>query len=308
MSALAGADGGRDEVARYVLGEMSLDEQIAFEVRLTEDEELARTVAAAMAIDDHLYRAASHGMATIRGGNVQRSRAARVVAVAAMVLLAIGVAWAWRSSRGEAVEVAVAVVPTPLRYQQLVAQLGMAAEAAPAEAMRGDEARVPDGEARVDELLRRLREQAEQAVTAPTSEVHGEAFVVPLTTYREIWVAVVGAFDDGTGTVLFPEAADIEGARAGGQLASGHHVLPGPRVAASPEQRQRGVVAFTPGFVVPLRRDRMSVIVLALPNAPSAAEWQRVTERLVRPGEALRRDLAEILATATWREFVVRAN
>lgn len=35
-----------------------MDEQLAFEVRMTEDEQLAFAVAAAMAIDDHLFRAA----------------------------------------------------------------------------------------------------------------------------------------------------------------------------------------------------------------------------------------------------------
>ena len=48
----------QDDLPRYVLGEMSLDEQLAFEVRMTEDEQLARAVAAAMAIDDLLFRAA----------------------------------------------------------------------------------------------------------------------------------------------------------------------------------------------------------------------------------------------------------
>jgi anti-sigma factor RsiW len=48
----------QDDLTRYVLGEMSLDEQLAFDVRMTEDKQLARTVAAAMAIDDLLFRAA----------------------------------------------------------------------------------------------------------------------------------------------------------------------------------------------------------------------------------------------------------
>ena len=48
----------QDELTRYILGEMSLDEQLAFEVRMTKDEPLACAVAAAMAIDDLLFRAA----------------------------------------------------------------------------------------------------------------------------------------------------------------------------------------------------------------------------------------------------------
>ncbi|MFN7588369.1 MAG: hypothetical protein ACK5UQ_07645 [Planctomycetota bacterium] len=48
----------QDDLTRYVLAQMSLDEQLAFEVRMTEDQQLARAVAAAMAIDDLLFRAA----------------------------------------------------------------------------------------------------------------------------------------------------------------------------------------------------------------------------------------------------------
>ena len=308
MSSPAGADGER-EVARYVLGEMTLDEQIAFEVRLTEDAELARTVAAAMAIDDYLYRAASPAEPLERGHGGSRWRSARVAAVAAMAVLALGsLAWAWLSRRGAAAEVQLAVVSTPLRYQQLVAQVGLAASAAPAEAMRGEETPVADGPARVDALLRLLREQDQQAVAAPAAEVRGEAFVVPLQTDRELWVAVVGVFADGTGQVWFPAATDFDSARSGGQLPPGQHVLPTPRVTASAVQRERGVIAFSPGFVVPLGRDRVSVLVFTLPSPPSAAAWQRVTERVARPAGDLRRDLLEIFAAATCREFVVRTN
>jgi len=48
----------QDDLTRYVLAQMSLDEQLAFEVRMTEDQQLARAVAAARAIDDLLFRAA----------------------------------------------------------------------------------------------------------------------------------------------------------------------------------------------------------------------------------------------------------
>ena len=48
----------QDDLTRYVLAQMSLDEQLAFEVRMTEDQQLARAVAAAMVIDDLLFRAA----------------------------------------------------------------------------------------------------------------------------------------------------------------------------------------------------------------------------------------------------------
>jgi anti-sigma-K factor RskA len=50
-----------DDVARYVLGEMTLDEQLSFEVRMTEDESLAREVALSIALDEQLYRAARSG-------------------------------------------------------------------------------------------------------------------------------------------------------------------------------------------------------------------------------------------------------
>jgi anti-sigma factor RsiW len=48
----------QDNIARYVLGDMTLDEEIEFEVRMAEDDELARAVVAAIAIDDLLRRAA----------------------------------------------------------------------------------------------------------------------------------------------------------------------------------------------------------------------------------------------------------
>jgi anti-sigma factor RsiW len=47
-----------DNIVRYVLGDMAVDEQIAFEVRKAEDDELAQAVIAASAIDDLLRRAA----------------------------------------------------------------------------------------------------------------------------------------------------------------------------------------------------------------------------------------------------------
>lgn len=48
----------QDNIARYVIGDMTLDEQIAFEVRMAGDDELAQAVIAASAIDDLLRRAA----------------------------------------------------------------------------------------------------------------------------------------------------------------------------------------------------------------------------------------------------------
>jgi hypothetical protein len=308
MSSPAGADEGRDEVARYVLGEMTLDEQIAFEVRMTEDDELARAVTAAMTIDDYLYQAASPAEPLERRRGGSRWRSTRLAAVAAMAVLALGsLAWAWLSRRSAAAEIQLAVVSSPLRYQQLVAQVGLSASAAPAEAMRGEEAPSADGPSRVDALLRLLREQDQQAIAAPAAEVRGEAFVVPLRTDRELWVAVVGVFADGTGKLWFPEATDFDNARSGGQLGPGQHVLPTPRVAASAAQRERGVVAYSPGFVLPLGRDRVSVLVFALPSPPDAAAWQRASERLAQPAGDLRRDLTEIFGAAC-HEFVVRTN
>tara|TARA_R110002096_G_scaffold1337_2_gene6959 strand:- start:891 stop:1028 length:138 start_codon:yes stop_codon:yes gene_type:complete len=42
---------------------MTLDEQLSFEVRMSEDESLAREVALSMALDGQLYRAAALGNA-----------------------------------------------------------------------------------------------------------------------------------------------------------------------------------------------------------------------------------------------------
>lgn len=50
----------QDDITRYAIGDMTLDEQIAFEVRMAENEELARRVAVATAIDDLLHQAAVH--------------------------------------------------------------------------------------------------------------------------------------------------------------------------------------------------------------------------------------------------------
>ena len=47
-----------DNIVRYVLGDMTLDEQIAFEVRMAGDDELAHAVVTAIAINDLLRRAA----------------------------------------------------------------------------------------------------------------------------------------------------------------------------------------------------------------------------------------------------------
>ena len=47
----------QDNLVRYVLGDTTLDEQIEFEVRMAEEDELARAVIAASEIDDLLRRA-----------------------------------------------------------------------------------------------------------------------------------------------------------------------------------------------------------------------------------------------------------
>jgi anti-sigma factor RsiW len=48
----------QDDIVRYVLGDMAVHEQIAFEVRMAGDQELAQAVVTAIAIDDLLRRAA----------------------------------------------------------------------------------------------------------------------------------------------------------------------------------------------------------------------------------------------------------
>lgn len=296
-------DEPRDDVVRYVLGEMTLDEQIAFELRMAEDDALARTVTAAMAIDEQLGLAARRAVAA-----PPRRRAARF-AVAATIGLAVGAAtWLWWTQRPVAHEVAVAVVPTATRFEQLVTELGMTDADAPVEAMRGDGPVRPDGAARVDALLQRADEQLQRAIAAPAAEVQGEAFVVPLTNRHPVWVAVVGAFEDGSGRVYFPDAADVDATRREGRLPPGTHVLPAPRATASAEQRERGVVAFAPGFVVPRQRDRVTVLVLTMPSAPSASTWQLVRERIARSGGDLRRDLVALVPDAACSAFVVRAR
>jgi anti-sigma factor RsiW len=47
-----------DNIARYVLGDMTIDQKIAFEVRMAGNDELARAMLAASAIDDLVRRAA----------------------------------------------------------------------------------------------------------------------------------------------------------------------------------------------------------------------------------------------------------
>lgn len=295
------------EVARYVLGEMSLDEQLAFEVRMAADEDLAGSVVAAMAIDEQLYRAAAQRGPVGRGVRPRPRVVVRAVAVAASVLFALGViALLWRGlpSRSHAT---VAVLPTALRYEQLVSGLGLALASAPLEALRGTEPGLADGPARVDALLLAWQEQQRRAVASPVSEVRGESFVVPVANERPVWVAVVGVFDDGQAQFYFPESAEHEVALAVGLLSPGTHVLPTPPATASAAQRERGVVAFSPGFVVPLRRTRVDVLVLCSPVPPGADVWQRLRDRVGRAGGDLGADLATILPSATCRTFVVRA-
>lgn len=304
-------DTPEDDIVRYVLGEMSLDEQVAFEVRMAEDDALGRAVTAAMVIDEHLGLARSsegitpHPTAPV----IAHRRTGRLVAAATLAVLALGAAtWAWRTWRGAVHEIAVAVVPTSMRYEQLLAELDLPAADAPAEAMRGDGPTLPDGPARVDDLLRRADAQLQRAVAAPMTEVRGEAFVVPLRNQRELWVAIVGTFDDGSGQVYFPADNDVEAARRAGLVPPGNHVLPAPRATASPEQRERGIVAFAPGFVVPRRRDSVTVLVLTMPSAPDASRWQRVHERMARTDGDLRADLNALLPEASCSTFVVRTR
>ncbi len=295
------------EVARYVLGEMSLDEQLAFEVRMAADERLAGAVVAAMAIDEQLYRAAAREKEVARGVRRRPRGALRAVAVAASLLFALGVvALLWRGLPARSAAT-VAVMPTALRYEQMVSALGMTVAGAPLEAMRGTEAGLADGPARVDALLLAWQEQVQRAVAVPSTEVRCESFVVPVANERAVWVAVVGAFDDGRAQLYFPQSPEHDAAVAAGLLSPGTHVLPTPPATASTAQRERGVVAFAPGFVVPLGRTQVDVLVLSAPEPPSAEAWQRLRERVAMPGGDLAGDLATILPSASCRAFVVRA-
>lgn len=302
-----GREGPDGEIARYVLGEMTLDEQLAFEVRMADDEQLAGAVVAAMAIDEQLYRAAARSWPVGRGVR-RRPRGARLaVAVAASLLFALGlIALVWRGLPARS-SATVAVLPTALRYEQLVSDLGLTLASAPLEAMRGNEAGLADGPARVDALQLAWQERLRSAVAAPASEVQGEAFVVPVANERPVWVAVVGVFDDGRAQIYFPASAEHEVAAAVGLLPPGTHVLPTPPAMASTAQREQGVVAFAPGFVMPLRRTRVDVLVLSSPEPPNADGWQRLRDRVGRPGGDLAADLATILPAASLRTFVVRA-
>jgi anti-sigma factor RsiW len=57
----------QDNITRYVLGDMTLDEQIEFEVRMAGDQELAREAATASAMDDLLRRGVSSHSGKSRG-------------------------------------------------------------------------------------------------------------------------------------------------------------------------------------------------------------------------------------------------
>lgn len=292
-------------VARYVLGEMSLDEQLAFEVRMAEDDELAGAVVAAMAIDEQLYRAAACERRVGRGARRRRRVVLGAVAIAAAVLTGV-LALFWRGMPAPS-EATVAVLPTALRYEQLVAGLGLTTANAPLEAMRGTGSGLADGPARVDALLLAWQERLRRAVAVPASDVQCEAFVVPVANERPVWVAVVGVFDDGRAQLYFPESMEHDAAVAMGLLPPGTHVLPAPPATASAAQRERGVVAFSPGFVMPLGRTRVDVLVLRSPEPPNADAWQRLRECVERPRGDLAAQLATILPSASLLTFVVRA-
>lgn len=312
-----------DLIARYVLGEMDLDEQVAFEARLAGDPELARQTEQALTIDGRLQLAGLRELATPRTsentprasentpGTSDNARAPvlrfRLLAAAALVAFAIG-GFLW--SGGHDVEtVRVALVRSAPSYEQFLSLLEIPADEAPRESTRAATSTLPaapEATPIVDGLLARERGDVDRALREAADELEGEAFTVPIETDHPVWVAVFGVLPDGELKLYHPGSAydDIRHSI----LPSGRHVLPAARVSASAEERSGGAVRFEPGFVLPRRHDRMTACIVVRETAPTEAAWQKVRELLAAPSADNLTKVQDALPDGTWFRFAVRAR
>ena len=294
-----------EEAVRYVLGEMSLDEQLRFELRLCDDDGLAAAVTKAMALDELLHQAMEQQVAA---PHARQRPAFAWLMLAATAILAVG-AW-WILSREDSLACEVAIAGSAPSFQQFVADLGIAADRAPAEALRADASPLPRGSERVEELMRRVRERVDRSLADGSVEVVGTAFVVPIATDREIWTVVMASLPDGSRQLYFPNADAIAGEpSARGRLTGGRHVLPTESIRSSAEQRALGVVAFTPGFVLPLRADRAVVCTAVCTNPLTRTQWQQLRRLADEFGnsEETKMRLQQVLPAAHIFELRVRA-
>lgn len=300
-----------EEAVRYVLGEMTRDEQLAFEVRLSGDAALGRRVAAAMALDELLQRAATATRGAAADRAVPRPGLRwQVPLLAAALLIAAGATW-WLLRSDAAPSLRVAIAASSPSYRQLVERLGVPADRAPVEALRTGGTPPADAAERVDGLLQRAGQDVERSLDRGAVEVVGEAFVVPIANEREVWALVLASFPDGGRRLYYPDPDSSPDQDAqDGRLAPGRHVLPTGRVSATDEQRSLGVVTFTPGFVLPLRADGAVVFV-----AVSGAAWTDTTLRQLREladgtgsEQDTRQRLQQILPQASIAELRVRTE
>lgn len=308
----------RDMVAAiaYAEGDLSEDEQIAFELRMLDEPALARAVED-LTRDHGLFERLLGGSAPARP-QVPRVGWPRWLAVAAALALVLG-GVLWREGRGAAPGgVRLTLASAAANGDEFSAALGELSSDEvrwSASARRGgagdvEEPTVPAGEF-VERALVEFEDSMLRRLEQPSTKLAGDRFRVYVELERASAVVVCsvprsgsdGAPDGGGGRVLFPDAANLT---EEAQLAAGIHCLPRSPVRVAHEAGPPSV-DYDAGF--PRRRSQPVISVLVGTRAsPFTAGELRALESAATSGEGVLRAELERLGFTTSELEVTRAG
>jgi anti-sigma factor RsiW len=249
----------------YLDGKLSQAEGLAFELRLSEEPELAaeRDELERM---DHLQRAAAVTPQKAQPAPVQHSSWRRaLVAVAATVAVVFAARWLVTSTSIEP-ELHIAILASGPTLPEHNAALGLdeadARKVPPGFGLRAGAGAGKYETVPVEEYLALTTAPARERVRAALAEGATSAaakyFVVPLRSAQDASAVVLLVDADGA-SVAYP--VESPWSAASGRLAGGRdHVLPGPVVTRDAGDAD-ALIEYAPGFRVPRRAGELLVLV-----------------------------------------------
>ncbi|MEO6708003.1 MAG: hypothetical protein ABI054_03610 [Planctomycetota bacterium] len=236
----------------WIDGELEPQAAMVFELRMSQDRELAQRVEALVGIDALLRRQAR--LAGAGAGSRRWGVWLSLAAAAGLLIFAL----AWSLLRKPATLMEVALAPSfAMAEDWLQGQPGLEGASAPGIAVsRGPHQKLVSAQ---DFLS--ASHAAEQFVVAAAldqkrSELDAGWFVVPIDL-REPAVVLVLSFSDAAGASrIFPSDPVV----VRGHLAKGRSLLPSPRVV---EGSAPATLEYRPGFLVPIGARQLTVLVAA---------------------------------------------
>jgi hypothetical protein len=289
----------RDRALEYVFGEMSTEERIAFELELADDPQLAAEVAQLFDLDVLAHQVLrERAKPAAEPGRERRNWfVASLLAAAASIvaLLVVDRLVLDRSPSSETdreaersdvaradLRVGVSAGPLdPIEFANSL-QADSGAMQVWTEQLRSlpngqvDAAVAPELAAACEELMLRESQLYAQALAGEVRVARGESFVVLLDLEVESWTLVVGLDADSRLHLFHPEVPDFAAIHSDdARVPAGAHVLPSARFVAV-EDEGKVDYRLRRGFVVPLDRKRVHVLVATRPRAFSPEELGRL--------------------------------